>query len=90
MYERLLLAVDGSVTATLATERALEFATAHGTVVHALYVVEKTRDEPLSEGLEEAIAADKRNGQEVLEEIEASATDQGVEIETTLERGVPR
>ena len=51
-YDWILLSRDGSENATLATEHAIDMADRHDAGLHALYVAEKTRDDPTQQGLE--------------------------------------
>lgn len=46
MYETILIPTDGSQNAQLATERAINVAIQFDAELHALYVREKTRDDP--------------------------------------------
>jgi nucleotide-binding universal stress UspA family protein len=79
VYERILLAADGSDNAELAAERAIEMADCHDAALHVLYVAEKTTKDPARKGVED-----------VVEDVEARATERGIEVETTVESGVPR
>lgn len=90
MYNRILLPTDGSNNAQLATERAVDTAARHDAVLHALYVAEKTRDDPAQTGPEEKLTREKQTGREVLGNAEEQAETAGVETATTLARGVPR
>jgi nucleotide-binding universal stress UspA family protein len=94
MYDRILLATDGTVASENAASHALDFAAAHGAVLHALYVVDESvytaysGDEYVDEsegpkhGLEE-------HGREALEAIVAAGDDAGVEVVEALEYGDP-
>ena len=90
MYDRILLPTDGSDTADLATERAIDAAVRYDATLHALYVVEHTREEPTQTGFEEHVAAERRDGKRVIADVERRATAHGVALESTIEDGVPR
>lgn len=90
MYERILLATDGSDNAELAAERAIEMADCHDAALHVLYVAEKTTEDPARKGVEEKIAEELNRGADVVEDVEAGATERGIEAETAVEPGVPR
>ncbi len=90
MYDRLLIPTDGSETAQLVTDHAIDLATRYEATVHALYVVEKTRKEPVETGLEETIIERRKHGRTVLSAVEKSANRAGCEIHTTIKDGVPR
>lgn len=90
MYDRILLPTDGSETAELATEHAIDMADRHDAELHALYVVEKTRDRPTQKGLDEKISQELSTGKDALESVEQQAAQTGVETVTALEPGVPR
>ena len=90
MYERMLLATDGSENAELAAQRAIEMADCHDAALHVLYVAEKTTEDPAQRGVEEKIAEELNRETDVVEDVEARATERGIEIETAIEPGVPR
>ena len=90
MYDRILLPTDGSETAKRATDRAIEMADRHDAVLHALYVAEKTRDDPDGTGLEEKLTEELKAGEDVIDDVERLAAKRGIETETTVEPGVPR
>ena len=90
MYERILVPTDGSDLVGRAVDEAVELAAQVGASVHALYVVDNrgystlpdtkwlTVEEALTEEGEEAVAA-------VAERAERA----GVDVETTVETGIP-
>lgn len=94
MYDRILLATDGTVASEEATSHAIALADAHDAVLHALYVVDESvytaysGDEYVDEaegpehGLEEV-------GEEALAEIRNDAAEHGVEVVDTLRHGSP-
>ena len=90
MYDRLLLATDGSDTAQLATERALDAAERYGAVLHALYVIEKSRGDPDHEGLDEHVGEQHHEGTAIVDDLEQQAKSQGLDVTTAIEQGVPR
>ena len=90
MYDRILLPTDGSDNARMASEHALDMADRHDAVLHVLYVVERTRDDPELMGLEEKLAEELNEGRDVVEDVERRAAETGVHTETVVEPGVPR
>lgn len=90
MYGSILLPTDGSETAKRATDRAIEMADQHDATLHALYVAEKTRDDPERKGFEEKVTEELKRGNDVIGDVERRAADAEVGIETTVEPGVPR
>ncbi len=90
MHDTILLPTDGSNNAELAANRAIELADRFDATLHVLYVVEQTRDDPEMKGFEEKIAEEVDRGHDIVEEVKTRATNEGVETETTVERGVPR
>jgi nucleotide-binding universal stress UspA family protein len=58
--------------------------------LHVLYVAEKTMEDPARKGVEEKISEELNRGKDVVEDVEARATERGIEVETTVESGVPR
>ncbi len=90
VYDRVLLATDGSDNAELAAQRAIGMADCHDAALHVLYVAEKTTEDPAQKGVEEKIAEELNRGTDVVEDVEARATENGIEVETIVEPGVPR
>ena len=90
MYDRILLPTDGSDTAELAAQRAIELAARDDAVLHVLYVAERTRDEPTRTGLAEKITAELDTGEDVVDEIVETATEAGLDTDGTVTTGVPR
>jgi len=94
MYERILLATDGTVASVNATSHAIDLAAEHGATLHALFVVDESvysaysGDEYVDEaegpehGLEEV-------GEETLAGIADDAAAAGVDVETVLRHGQP-
>ncbi|WP_090623281.1 universal stress protein [Natrinema salaciae] len=87
MYDRILIAVDGSEEAERAARRGLEFARAFDATVDVLCVVER-------KSLRLAATADEKSrlrdrGETVLEEIEAIASAIGQPVTTELTDGKP-
>ncbi|WP_251342837.1 universal stress protein [Haloplanus halophilus] len=94
MYERILLATDGTVASDDATAHAIGLADLHDAMLHALYVVDSdvysaySGDEYVDEregpehGLEEV-------GEEALSAVTTRAADRGVEVVEALRHGRP-
>ncbi|MFC6903945.1 universal stress protein [Halalkalicoccus tibetensis] len=90
MYDTILLPTDGSDNAELASDRAIAVADTFGATLHVLYVVERTRDDPETKGIEEKVSEELNRGREVVEGVEKRAANGEVETTTTVEPGVPR
>lgn len=94
MYDRILLATDGTVASKNAESHAINLAETHSAVLHVLFVVDESiysaysGDEYVNEaegpehGLEEL-------GQETLEEVRTTAEDIGLEITGAVKHGYP-
>ncbi|RZH67882.1 universal stress protein [Natrinema altunense] len=87
MYDRLLIAVDGSDEATRAAERGLEFARTVDATVDVLSVIER-KSLRLSRSADEKTRLHER-GNAALEEIEALASEIGQPVTTTVIEGTP-
>ena len=90
MVETILLATDGSEHARRATAHAIALAKRADAALQAVFVVD-TRDlgEPALSSVELLIDEYEDRGRAVLAEIEAVATQHGVEIETRCCHGTP-
>ncbi|QLC34859.1 universal stress protein (plasmid) [Halarchaeum sp. CBA1220] len=94
MYERILLATDGTVASENAESHAIELAAAHDATLHVLYVVDEdvyqaySGDEYVdeAEGPEHGLA---EHGREAIAAVREAAEDAGVEVVEALERGEP-
>lgn len=89
MYDRILLATDGSDTAKLAAERATEMADRRDATLHVFYVAERTRDDPVEKGFEEKLTEEISAGREIVGAIDSRASERGLDTEVTVEVGVP-
>ncbi|ADB63164.1 UspA domain protein (plasmid) [Haloterrigena turkmenica DSM 5511] len=87
MYDRILIAVDGSDEAERAAERGLEFARAFDAAVDAVYVVDSKALRVSSPGSETVRLRER--GEAVLEKIEALASDLDQSVTTELVEGKP-
>jgi nucleotide-binding universal stress UspA family protein len=90
MYDRILVATDGSETAADAIDEAVSLADATGAALHGIYVIE-TRTaydnaivEP--EAVERALRED---GEEALASLDGRAAEAGIGAETVIRKGVP-
>ena len=94
MYERILLSTDGTTGSNRATRHAIGLAAAHDATLYALFVIDEDiyqaygGDEYVHdrEGLESGL---KQRGTDVLDEVGRMGAEEGVEVVTLLERGVP-
>lgn len=94
MYERILLATDGTSSSTEAEEHAIELAATLGSTLHVISVVDERifgaypGDEYIHEheGLEEALVSE---AEQTLDKVEERANRSDVEIATHLRHGDP-
>lgn len=93
MFTRILIPTDGSEAVTPAVEAALNLATTYDATLHVLFIV----DQPIAvsgtgEGftsLDDLLDELEEQGHYAIEDITAEAHAQGVETETTVQRGNP-
>ena len=90
MYERILLATDGSECARTATRHAINLAKTSDATLHALYVIE-TRTEYDSGIVDpETVERHRRgDGEEILADVEADAQSVGGDVVCSIRRGIP-
>ena len=94
MYDRILLATDGTIASENATSHAVSLTAAHDAVLHALYVVDESVYTAYS-GDEYVDAAEgpqhgfEEHGRETLEEVASAAAEAGVSAVDALEYGDP-
>ncbi|AEH39144.1 universal stress protein [Halopiger xanaduensis] len=86
MYDRILLAVDGSDEAERAARRGLEFARVFDATVDVLHVVEQRAVKLATTAQKERL---RERGTAVLERIEAVASDIGHPVTTAMREGKP-
>ena len=90
MYERILVATDGSEGTGRTVEEALGLAELTGATLHALYVVDTRDYNTLPESkwlsLEDALV---EQGQEAVEAVRERAATAGVDVETAVTHGLP-
>ncbi|MFC6976807.1 universal stress protein [Halomicroarcula sp. GCM10025709] len=90
MYERVLVATDGSEPANRAVDHALSLARKHGSEVHALAVVDTGRyGEPALSSSELVIDELEDRANEVLSTIRSQGDEAGIEVVTRCVHGVP-
>ncbi|WP_248515756.1 universal stress protein [Salinarchaeum laminariae] len=90
MYETILLATDGSGSATRAVTHALELAQQTSAELHALYVVDTERfAEPALSSAELATNEIEAWGQEQLDEVAHRAESLGIDVLTRCSHGRP-
>jgi nucleotide-binding universal stress UspA family protein len=90
MYERILVATDGSEPATRAVDHAVSLARKHGSEVHALAVVDTGRyGEPALSSTELVIDELEDHAHEVLSAIRIQCDESGVDVVTECVHGVP-
>ncbi|MXR51672.1 universal stress protein [Halovenus sp. WSH3] len=90
MYDRILVAVDGSDHASSAVTHALDLAARHDAVLHALYVVEtRTAYDNAIIDPERRRETLREAGERELTEVQDRAETEGVEVRTDIEEGAP-
>ncbi|WP_251343338.1 universal stress protein [Haloplanus halophilus] len=90
MYERILVATDGSASANRAVSRALEQAEANGATLHAIFVVDTGRyGEPALSSTELVVDSIEDWGRNQLEEVVERADGLGIEVVTRCCHGTP-
>ncbi len=88
-YATVLIPTDGSETATVSVDHAVELARQYGATLHGLYVVDTAA---VGSDLDAAMIQDalESRGESVLGEFEETATAAGVEgVETAIRSGAP-
>lgn len=94
MYDRILLATDGTVASKNASSHAIDLAATHDADLHVLYVVDESvytaysGDEYVdtAEGPEHGLT---EHGLEAVEKTRTDGDDRGVEVATALQHGEP-
>lgn len=86
MHDRILIAVDGSEGARVATAHALALADAAGATVDVVHVLDRGLSSLFSTTDEETV---RERGREILADAEAQATDAERSVETHLVEGTP-
>jgi nucleotide-binding universal stress UspA family protein len=94
MYDRVLLATDGTIASENANSHAIDLAAAHDADLYALYVVDESiytaysGDEYVdaAEGPEHGLT---EHGRETLDTIRADADNRGIEVVAALQHGDP-
>jgi nucleotide-binding universal stress UspA family protein len=90
MYDRILVATDGSAAANRAVTHGLEQAELHGAVLHAIFVVDTDRyQEPALSSLELETNEIESWGNQQLTEVKERAESLGVEVTTRCCHGKP-
>lgn len=87
MYDRILIATDGSEEAENAAERGLDLAVLFDAVVDVLYVVERFAVDLTRSEREEEQLTDR--GEAALRQVEERAADRGLDVATELTEGSP-
>lgn len=88
LYDHVVVATDGSDSATRAAEEALEWAARYGAEVHVVYVVDSTTYD-LEDAPGGIVGLLKEGGHNACEELAAEATDRNLPVTTDILRGVP-
>ena len=87
MYQQILVPTDGSPAAESAVEQAVSLAKQYDATIHALYIVDTSAYSTLEAGAEVIINALEEEGEQAVAEIEAAATEAGVDVKTTVSAG---
>jgi len=90
MYDRILVPTDGSEGVERVLDEAVELAELTGATIHGLYVVDARDYSTLPEAKWLSIAEELESaGEKALETVTDRAEAAGVDVTTTIERGVP-
>jgi nucleotide-binding universal stress UspA family protein len=89
MFEKILIAIDGSRTSEKARDMVLEMAKSWGAEVHAIYVIETGlfSSIPMDNTWEVIYGMLKGEGEKALGEVKKKAAEMGVTAETYLREG---
>ena len=90
MYNRILLATDGSEHADEAASHAIYTAGREDADLHVLFVAEKTRDDPETTGLQEGVSENLNRGDEIIADVKGKADERGVEVVSETVVGHPK
>ena len=88
MYDHILVPTDGSAEGTAAFDHAVDLAAAVGATVTVLYVADTNSDSVTLVG-GEVVDALEEEGERIVAEAAARASDTAVEIATEVEQGDP-
>jgi nucleotide-binding universal stress UspA family protein len=89
MYERILIAIDGSEDAQTATEHAVDLAGQYGAELHCLYVIEtRTAYDNAIVEPETVRKSLQKEGEDALAAVEAKA-DEDTAVAASIREGVP-
>ena len=91
MYDTVLVPTDGSETATEAARHGIDLATRHDADFHILYVVDHHRVSQMAPklGTDHIKRTLEQEGERITTELEATATDAGLNTTTSLREGAP-
>jgi len=90
IYDRILVATDGSDGANRAVEHALDLGERYGATVHAIFVVDTARyGEPALSTAELVIDELGDEGSDLLAELAGRADNAGIDVETRCCQGQP-
>ncbi|EMA42581.1 universal stress protein [Halobiforma nitratireducens] len=90
MYDAILVATDGSDTGTAAVEHAIGLAERFDADLVGMTVLEsRTEYDNAIVDPEEVARRREQRADEIVDDLEAAATDAGITVETTVESGVP-
>lgn len=87
MYDTILVPTDGSSTATVGERHAIDLASAMGSTVHAVYVIEEGGNPWRSESMDDQMDEARAYGQDVLDDVVAMGREEGVDVVTGIEVG---
>jgi len=89
-YDDILLPTDGSKGTAKTVDHAVTLARDHDATLHVLYVVDRRRflaaDKDTQDDVIEAL---REEGEVALDDVAVTAEDDGVEVETAMEEGIP-
>ena len=90
MYDRILVPTDGSEGNALTIAEAIDLAQLTGAAIHGLYVIDTRDYSTLPESKWIALEEELQSvGDNALRSIQEAATDAGLEVNTSVTRGIP-
>ncbi|MFB6172117.1 MAG: universal stress protein [Haloarculaceae archaeon] len=90
MYDRILVATDGSESAAAAVRRAIDLADQYDATLHAVFVVDtRLHGEPAFSSVELLVEEIEDRGHRLLGEIVDTAEDRGIDVVARCCHGVP-
>ena len=89
MYDTILLPTDGSAPSEAARDHAVGLAVAYDATLHAVYVIDDAALRAARIDSDVVLAGFEAEGEQILDDVVAAASDAGVTCETTVLHGHP-